>query len=142
MQSVDTSDIALVIPIDGDRLHLVEQYRHPVDGRRWEFPSGSVDPQTDVDTAAAAARELREETGLVAGSLTRLGTLEVLPSTYSQPCTVYLSADLTQGATHRDLGEHDMRSAWFVRSDVEQMILDGTLRDSKSVAAYALLLLH
>lgn len=34
---VDTSDIAVVIPLDGDRFHLVEQYRYPVAGRRWEF---------------------------------------------------------------------------------------------------------
>lgn len=27
---VDTPDIALVVPVDGDRLHLVEQYRYPV----------------------------------------------------------------------------------------------------------------
>ncbi|MGH3330123.1 MAG: hypothetical protein ACRDPJ_02350 [Nocardioidaceae bacterium] len=32
---VDPPDIALIIPADGDRLHLVEQYRYPVAGRRW-----------------------------------------------------------------------------------------------------------
>jgi hypothetical protein len=31
---VDSPDIALIIPADGDRLHLVEQYRYPVAGRR------------------------------------------------------------------------------------------------------------
>jgi hypothetical protein len=35
---VDSADIALIVPVGGDRLHLVEQYRHPVGGRRWEFP--------------------------------------------------------------------------------------------------------
>ena len=70
---VDTPDIALVIPVDGDRLHLVEQYRYPVAGRRWEFPSGTADQPGDEDAAVLAARELREETGLVAGSLTSSG---------------------------------------------------------------------
>ena len=96
----------------------------------------------DGDAAATAARELREETGLVAGRLTTLGTLEVLPSTYRQRCTVYLATDLAQGATHRDPEEQDMRSAWFVRAEFEQMVREGALNDSKSVAAYALLLLH
>ena len=41
---VDSPDIALVIAVDGDRLHLVEQYRYPVAGRRWEFPSGTRRP--------------------------------------------------------------------------------------------------
>lgn len=61
---VESPDIALLIPVDGDRLQLVEQYRHPVADRRWEFPSGTADQRLDVDAAALAARELREETGL------------------------------------------------------------------------------
>lgn len=69
---VDSPDIALIIPADGERLHLVEQYRYPVAGRRWEFPSGSAGPQLDEGPAALAARELREETGLLAGRLAPL----------------------------------------------------------------------
>ena len=66
METIDAGpDIALVVPADGDRLYLVEQHRHVVGGRRWEFPSGSIDAH-DVDAAGAAARELREETGLSA----------------------------------------------------------------------------
>ena len=139
---VDTPDIALIIPADGDRLHLVEQYRYPVAGRRWEFPSGTADQQLDVDAAALAARELREETGLVAGRLIPLGTLDVMPSMSNQRCRVFLAEDLTQGAPQRDLEEADMKSAWFTRAEVERMINDGTLTDAKSTAAYALLLLH
>ena len=139
---VDTPDIALIIPADGDRLHLVEQYRYPVAGRRWEFPSGSADPRLDVDAEALAARELREETGLEASRLTPLGTLDVTPSTLNQRCRVFLATDLTQGAPQRELEEQDMRSAWFTRADVERMINDGTITDAKSTAAYTLLLLH
>lgn len=68
---VDSPDIVLVVPADGDHLHLVEQYRYPVAGRRWEFPAGTTDPGHDLDAAAVAGRELREETGLVASTLTR-----------------------------------------------------------------------
>ena len=139
---VDSPDIALVIPTDGDRFHLVEQYRYPVAGRRWEFPSGTADPRLDVDAAALAARELREETGLSAGRLTQLGTLDVAPGMFSQRCRVFLAGDLTEGAPQRELEEQDMQSAWFSRAEVERMINDGTITDAKSVAAYTLLLLH
>lgn len=139
---VDSPDIALIIPLDGDRLHLVEQYRHPVAGRRWEFPSGTADQQLDGDAAALAARELREETGLSASTLTPLGTLDVAPGMLSQQCRVFLASDLTQGAPQRELEEQDMRSTWFTRADVEHMINDGTITDAKSAAAYTLLLLH
>jgi 8-oxo-dGTP pyrophosphatase MutT (NUDIX family) len=137
---VDTPDIALVVPSDGDRLHLVEQYRYPVSGRRWEFPSGTADAELDSDAEALAHRELREETGLVARTLTRLGTLEVAPSTINHRCRVFLATDLVQGQPQRDLEEQDMRSAWFGRSEVQRMIADGRITDAKSVAAFALLL--
>ena len=137
---VDSPDIALIIPTDGDRLHLVEQYRHPVSGRRWEFPSGSLDERVDADAEALAARELREETGL-AGRLTELGTLDITPSMFSQRCTVFLATDLREEAPQRELAEQDMRSSWFTRADVERMIVDGTITDAKTTAAYALLLL-
>jgi len=139
---VDSPDIALVMAVDGDRLHLVEQYRYPVAGRRWEFPSGSADQTLDADAAALAARELREETGLAAGRLTPLGTLDVAPGMFSQRCRVFVATDLSYGEPQRELAEQDMRSSWFTRADVERMIVDGTVTDAKSAAAYALLLLN
>lgn len=139
---VESPDIVVVVPVDGDRLHLVEQYRHPVAGRRWELPSGTDDHPLDPDPSAAAARELREETGLVAGTLTLLGTLEVLPSTLAQRCRVFAATDLTQGPSLREAAEQDLRSAWFLRSEVDRMVLDGSVTDAKSLAAYALLRLH
>lgn len=133
-------DIALVIPLDGDRVHLVEQYRRPVGARSWEFPSGDVEAgESPVD---AAARELREETGLVAGSLAPLGVLRVHPSTLPDRCHVLLATDLVPGPHDRDAGEHDMRSAWFTWSEVDRMVRDGSLSDAKSLAAYALLSVH
>ena len=139
---VESADIVLVVPVDGDRVHLVKHHRHPVGARRWELPSGSTDDRLDADPAAVAARELREETGLVAGTLTPLGVLEVLPSTTAQRCHVFLATDLVPGPAEREPAEQDMRTAWFDRADVERMVRDGGLTDAKSVAAYALLRLQ
>lgn len=139
---IDTPDIALIVPSEGQRLHLVEQYRYPVAGRRWEFPSGSADLSLDFDAEALALRELREETGLEANTLTPLGTLEVTPSLINHECRVFLATDLSQGEPHRDSEEQDMRSAWFDRSDVQRMIVNGEITDAKSIAAFALLLIR
>ncbi|MGH3330124.1 MAG: hypothetical protein ACRDPJ_02355 [Nocardioidaceae bacterium] len=78
----------------------------------------------------------------MASRLSPLGTLDITPSTFNQRCRVFLATDLTQGAPQRELAEQDMRSAWFTRADVERMINDGTITDSKSIAAYALLLMR
>jgi 8-oxo-dGTP pyrophosphatase MutT (NUDIX family) len=63
-----------VIVTDGERLLLGHATRSP----RWDIPKGGVEPGESL--AAAAARELREETGLAApeGALVALGVLPYL----------------------------------------------------------------
>jgi 8-oxo-dGTP pyrophosphatase MutT (NUDIX family) len=139
---VDKPDYALIIPQDGDRFMLVEQFRYPLGLRRWEFPQGTAPDRADVDTVELAARELREETGLRAGRIEELGTLDVAPGMSSQRGRAFLATALTEGPPERELEEQDMRCAWFPRSTVESMISKGDLTDAQSLAAYALLLLR
>jgi 8-oxo-dGTP pyrophosphatase MutT (NUDIX family) len=139
---VDKPDYALVIPMDGDRLHLVEQFRYPLGLRRWEFPQGTAPNRADADPLDLARRELREETGLRAEQLIRIGLLDVAPGLSSQRGQVFLATGLTEGVPERELEEQDMRSGWLRRAKVESMIRNGEITDAQSVAAYALLLLH
>lgn len=139
---IDKPDYALIIPRDGDRLHLVEQFRYPLGQRRWEFPQGTAPNRADADPLDLARRELREETGLRANTMTDLGRLDVAAGMSSQRGRVFLATDLTPGPPERELEEQDMHAEWFARADVERMITDGTITDAQSVAAYTLLLLH
>ncbi|MBP2476800.1 8-oxo-dGTP pyrophosphatase MutT (NUDIX family) [Crossiella equi] len=139
---VDKPDYALVIPLDGERLHLVEQYRYPLGLRRWEFPQGTAPDRADLDAAELAARELREETGLRAGRMTDLGLLDCAPGMSSQRGRVFLATELTAGEAEREHEEQDMRTAWFPRAEFEEMIAAGLVTDAQSIAAYTLLLLH
>jgi len=86
---VDKPTFALVVPRDGDRLHLVEQFRYPVGRRRWEFPMGTAPERAEVDPAELAARELREETGLEAAVGEIAGVVERIAEGYH-----YLIVDL------------------------------------------------
>lgn len=139
---VDKPDYALVIPLDGDRLQLVEQYRYPLGLRRWEFPQGTAPERADADPAELAARELREETGLRAANLREIGLLDVAPGMSSQRGRVFLATGLSNGPHQRELEEQDMRTAWFTRTEFERMITSGQVTDAQSIAAYSLLLLH
>jgi len=139
---VDKPTYALVIPRDGDRLHLVEQFRYPIGMRRWEFPAGTAPDRADLDPAELAVRELAEETGLRAGRKERIGLLDVAPGMSSQRGHVYLASELTEGEPQREHSEQDMRQAWFTTPEFERMIADGELTDAQSIAAYQLLLLH
>lgn len=139
---VDKPDYALIIPLDSDRLHLVEQFRYPLGLRRWEFPQGTAPNRVELDPLELARRELREETGLRAAALTDLGQLDVAAGMSSQRGRVFLATGLTAGPPEREPEEQDMHTDWFSRADVERMITDGTITDAQSVAAYTLLLLH
>ena len=139
---IDKPDYALVIALDGDQLHLVEQFRYPLGLRRWEFPQGTAPERADADPLDLARRELREETGLRAETMTWIGLLDVAAGMSSQRGRVFLATGLTAGAPERELEEQDMRSAWFSRAKFESMVRGGEITDAQSIAAYALLLLH
>jgi 8-oxo-dGTP pyrophosphatase MutT (NUDIX family) len=139
---IDKPTYALVIPRDGDRLHLVEQFRYAIGERRWEFPAGTAPDRAAQDPADLAVRELKEETGLVAGRMELIGHLDVAPGMSSQSGTVWLATELTEGPAERELSEQDMRAAWFPAAEFEAMARRGEISDSQSLAAYLLLRLH
>ena len=138
---IDKPTYALVIPRDGDRFHLVEQFRYPLGMRRWEFPQGTAPGQEDLDPIELADRELREETGLRAASMELLGTLDVAPGMSSQRGRVFLATGITEGQHDREHEEQDMHSEWFSRAQLERMIREGDITDAQSLAAWALFML-
>jgi len=139
---VDKPTYALIVARDGDRFRLVEQFRYPIGLRRWEFPQGTAPGTLDGDEpppAELAAAELREETGLRAESMELLGQLDVAPGMSSQRGWVFLATGITEGEHEREPEEQDMHSEWFTGAQVEAMILDGTITDAQTIAAWTLL---
>jgi len=136
---VDKSPATAVIAVDGDEVVLVEQYRHPVGERFWELPQGAWDGEDAPDPEQLARGELAEETGMRAGSLERLGRLYFAYGITGQPFDVWLATDLTQGEQDLEPEEEGLRVGRFALADAEQMILDGTIMDSATVAAFGLL---
>jgi 8-oxo-dGTP pyrophosphatase MutT (NUDIX family) len=139
---IDKPTAAVVIPCDGDRFHLVEQFRYAVGQRRWEFPMGTAPDRAEQEPARLAARELREETGLVAGRMELLGRLDIAPGMSSQREHVFLATELTAGDAVREHTEQDMRTKWFTTAELETMIREGTIVDAQTLAAYLLLMLR
>lgn len=137
---VDKPDYALVMPYDGDRFRLVEQFRYPLGVRCWEFPQGTA--AEELEPVELAERELREETGLRAASFEALGRIDTVPGMTSQRGWVFLATGIVEGEHDREPEEQDMRDAWFARDDVEQMIRSGVIADAQSLAAYSLFLLR
>lgn len=139
---VDKVDYSLVIPYDGERVHLVEQFRYPVGGRFWEFPQGAWETLPDADPADVAAGELAEETGFTAGKIVKLGALFQASGYSNQSIHVYLATDLSPGERRPEPEEQGMRQGTFDLDELRRMIADAAIRDVASVAATYFLLAH
>jgi len=63
--------VAVLARTPGGLIPLIRQYRPAVESYTWELPAGLLDPGETPETACV--RELKEETGLVAGRYTYLG---------------------------------------------------------------------
>lgn len=136
---VEKPDFALIVPWDGRRFWLVEQYRYPVEARFWEFPQGSWDDRVEGRRPEDLARaELEEETGLRAERMSHLGHLYEAYGFSNQGFDVFVAEGLTQGDPLPTPTEQDLVVASFERAEVEQMAVDGRIKDAPSLAALAL----
>ena len=80
---------ALPVTREG-KVIMIRQYRHAIGHVCLELPGGCVDAG-DTDIAAAASRELREETGYAFDTITSLGIISPNPSTNNNLMHIYLA---------------------------------------------------
>jgi 8-oxo-dGTP pyrophosphatase MutT (NUDIX family) len=134
---VDKEPCAVIIPLDGDSLYLVEQFRYTVQRQCMELPQGGWE-QADVDIEELARGELREETGFTARSIVYLGPMYVAYGFANQMQHAFLATGLEPGETDFDAEEHDLRLHKVPVVEFEQMLLTGAIRDCCTLAAWGL----
>lgn len=139
---IDKDPACIVIPLertaDGEFVYLVEQFRYTVGGRFAEFPQGAWEGAEDVAPEELARGELKEETGLAAGKMTYLSTLQIAYGVMNQKHHVFLAEGLVRGEAMPDAEEHDLVVRRVTVAELEEMIVDGTIVDNCSVAAWGL----
>jgi ADP-ribose pyrophosphatase len=137
---VEKHDCAIILPIEDDRIWLVEQYRYTVQERVLELPQGGW--EREIDRPEELARgELKEELGLEAAQMTHLGTLWIAYGFLRQREYVFLASGLKATEKTPDAEEHDLAARSVPLAEFEQMMLDGTIRDECTVAAWGMYLL-
>jgi len=134
---VDKEDCAVILPIQDDTIYLIEQYRYTVQQRCLELPQGGWET-AGVDPEELARGELREETGLVAASMTYLGMMWIAYGFTHQKQYVYLAQGLTAAGANPDPEEHDLVLRTASIAEFEKMLLNGTISDSCTLAAWGL----
>jgi 8-oxo-dGTP pyrophosphatase MutT (NUDIX family) len=99
------ANVAAVVPDGGrDCFVMVRQYRHGLGRAVWEFPGGMV--EEGEDEALAAGRELEEETGWRASSLTLAGRVSPNAAFMTNTVATYIASGLTNtGKQHFDENE-------------------------------------
>jgi 8-oxo-dGTP pyrophosphatase MutT (NUDIX family) len=134
---VDKDECAIILPLDQGRVWLVEQFRYTIQERAWELPQGGWE-EAIVDPEELARGELKEETGLHADRMVRLGALWIAYGFARQKQHVYLASGLTQAMTDRDAEEHDLVVHSFAIEEFERMMREGTIADASTLAAWGL----
>ena len=137
---VEKDDAAIILPVDNGRVWLVEQFRYTIQVRALELPQGGW--EREIDNPEELARgELREELGLDAREMIRLGMMWVAYGFLRQRQHVYLATGLTHAEKNPDAEEHDLVVRSFAVEEFEEMMLGGVIRDNCTVAAWGLYLL-
>jgi ADP-ribose pyrophosphatase len=93
-----------VLPVDEHgQVYLVKQFRYAIGRDSIEVISGGIDG--DEPPAEAVRREAEEEAGIVAGSWTDLGHVDLDTSIVKGPVSLFLARDLQFRETHREATE-------------------------------------
>ncbi len=138
---IDKDPASIIIPLDvtadGEFVYLIEQFRYTVGARHLELPQGGWE-RAEVVPEEMARGELREETGLTAERMTLLSTLQIAYGVMNQKQYVFLAEGLKMGMANPDAEESDLVVRRVRVAEFEGMIVDGTIVDNCSVAAWGL----
>jgi ADP-ribose pyrophosphatase len=122
---------AVIVPVfDDGTVALVRQYRHPAVRYLLEVPAGTLAKGERPELGAA--RELKEELGLVAARLEKLSEFFVSPGFCEEKMWVYLATELSEG----EQALEDDEIIDVVRlpiADALEMITSGEIEDAKTI---------
>lgn len=133
---VDKPDFVAIIPIDNGHIHLVEQYRYPVEARYWELPQGSWEENPEARKSMVAIGELQEETGLLAGKMEYIGHIYQAYGYSNQGFHLFIASELESSEQKLDQEEEGLITEKFELKKFESMITSGVVKDATTISAY------
>jgi ADP-ribose pyrophosphatase len=124
---------AAVVALDAaNRICVVRQYRHGVADFLWEIPAGKLD--RGEAPAVCAVRELAEETGVSARTMTSMGVYLPAPGIFTEVIHLYLARDLTIGVAAPDIDE-ELELDWVPFHEALSRVQRGDWNDGKTAMA-------
>lgn len=127
---------AAVIPLFADdSVALVRQYRHATRKYLLEIPAGSLEAGELPE--ATAARELKEEVGLIARRLDKLAEFFVSPGFLQEKMWVYLATGLSECKQELEPDEF-IEVVRLPYANALKMVAGGEIEDAKTMIALML----
>ena len=123
---------AAVLCVRDGKVALVKQFRYAYGEAIYEIPAGKLNE--GEDPCLAAARELEEETGLVASELALRFVLYPTPGYTNEKIYIYEALGVSEGAQHLDEGEF-LNVEYVPVKTVLSWIEKGELHDAKTIVA-------
>ena len=126
----------VVVPmVSADEVCLVEVVRVAVGETLLELPAGTLDREESL--AAAAARELAEETGYRAERIESAAGFWMSPGILRERMHLFVAEGLVAGSQDLEPGEQ-IRTRVVAWNDAIAMCLDGRIEDAKTIAGLLL----
>ena len=136
LEIVEHGGSVVLLPIDEEgNLLFVRQYRAAVGEDLLELPAGTRDGAEPFEECAA--REIREETGMAAGKLQKIGEFYLVPGYSTELMAVFLATGLKEDPLQADEDEFLQVEKVTVKQAVE-LAEGGRIQDAKSLAALLL----
>jgi len=133
-------DFAMIFGLTKEnKVVLVRQYKHGAQEIVIELPAGLIEA-SDGNPQAAAARELREETGYAADDYEYLGNLLVSSAKATTMAHLYLATGLSQVADPEPDSQESVEPLHVSLPELVQMIDTGRIHDVNSIATIFLAL--
>jgi len=129
--------VVLLPIIDRDTIVMIENNRPTVNETLLELPAGTR--ERGEHSESTAGRELIEETGYAAGTLTLIHEFYSAPGISDELMHLYVATDLQSGDAAREATEQIVNRI-TTRAEIVELIATGKIRDAKTlVGLYAFL---
>lgn len=128
---VHPSNAVAILPIQGDRCKLLKQYRYAIDQYIFEAPAGTMEPGEEPQNTAG--RELIEETGFTAKTIIPKGFIYTTPGYTDEKIFLFEARGLSPSDEYGKDEDEIIEVKDIPLSDLNDMIVDGTIVDAKTI---------
>jgi len=126
----------IIIPVDENgQMYFVRQYRHAAETDLLELPAGTLEVGEPPETAAS--REIREEIGMAAKNIRKIGSFYLAPGYSTELMHVFLATELTHDPLDPDADEYLSVEKMQV-AEALHLAETGQMQDAKTLAALLL----